>query len=565
MQTLSEIFNGKIPGMKNKVNTELGPNVVNKILTHSPNTYPKNKVPSVGLNMKPTSKSPFGSMDNKIYGSVKRDLNFNLTPKIPNTRINQKANMGFNMVKDYKQDFFNKANMRPDLSANHRMQQQRGLSLFGDRDGDGLPNIFDCDPLDKNKQGRVHDFFSGIGKGIKKGAHYVEEKFEEGVDYVDSKVKSVVTAGADEVPMDYLERYEEEPEEGVSEYSTKTSLGGKVSKVKTYNTTIEDEPEDTYDLKSKIQGSQDFSVRYGMGAPSAPVGVEGVKIDATPEAEKKDTLVTRFLRGVNVYPSKQEEEDLKFRSDIRKEVKKEIIDEVRQGKFKGNLLGTFTQPNWRYYDYGKQPKGTKTAGRPYYGGPTGSPAPSQYPDALLLDALSNQSRSRASDIMGGMKAGLSGLASFVKPQTVESGFSMKGGQPQRLTKMSEIATPPTKFKSQVIRALGKKEEIEKLESQEKREKAQEELLKHQLMMQSLYPQQVQAGVVAQGVVAGTTKGIVDNPLVPDTPPPGMPPTIVENGVTKIWSNRTNKYVVRKRGGYGKRKIPQLVQQQYEAT
>jgi len=45
----------------------------------------------------------------------------------------------------------------PEKIAKRRMKQQKGLTMFGDFDGDRLLNAFDCDPLDPLKQGEQHD------------------------------------------------------------------------------------------------------------------------------------------------------------------------------------------------------------------------------------------------------------------------------------------------------------------------------------------------------------------------------------------------------------------------
>ena len=49
-------------------------------------------------------------------------------------------------IEEHRRDIFNI------LSPQKRINQQKGLSMFGDHDGDGSPNILDCDPYDKNKQ-----------------------------------------------------------------------------------------------------------------------------------------------------------------------------------------------------------------------------------------------------------------------------------------------------------------------------------------------------------------------------------------------------------------------------
>jgi len=68
-----------------------------------------------------------------------------------------------------------------DQHAIRRIKQSSGLSMFGDYDRDGVPNILDCNPRNKNKQGAFHEGWKeywgewgkfgkdvGIGTGKKK-------------------------------------------------------------------------------------------------------------------------------------------------------------------------------------------------------------------------------------------------------------------------------------------------------------------------------------------------------------------------------------------------------------
>jgi len=552
MKTLSEVFNGKIPGLKQKTDPELGQKVVNKILTNAPNTRPSSKVPVMRFNSRPTTQSPFRSMDSKIYGNVKKDINFNLMPNTPKTQIVQKANMGFNMAVNYKQDFFNKANMRPDLSAKRRMNQQRGLSLFGDRDGDRLPNVFDCDPLDPNKQGKIHDFFSGIGSGIKQGASYVGGKLKEGAEYAEEKFKDALTYGADDTPDDYLERYEDEDtSEGVSEYTTSQKISTKMPKIKTYKTTAE-EPDDVfnYDIKSKIDGKQKAKVKdvkstFEGQSFDVKYDTSGV-VDETPTTEStpKESLlhkgVMSFARGLHIIPTEEEKKQQEYKDSLIQEARKELIDEVKKGKFKSEMLGLALPKSTIIEKIQKDKDGKTIVTRQIQ---------SQDTNRFLLGG-----DTRTKDLIGGLKAGFQEIAGAVRPETIKMGTAFSGGQPTRLEKMAGLASPATKFKSQVIRALGKKEDIEKLETREKQEKLQEQLLEQQLMQQQLY-QQGQVYQTPYGAPVKATYNESKSLLIPDTPPPGMPATKIdpETGRTLIWSNATQYYVINKRGRYKKRR------------
>jgi len=58
-----------------------------------------------------------------------------------------------------------------DSLAFKRAKVQSKLSPFGDHDGDGLPNILDCAPRNKNKQGFMHKMGNFIsGKGYRENA-----------------------------------------------------------------------------------------------------------------------------------------------------------------------------------------------------------------------------------------------------------------------------------------------------------------------------------------------------------------------------------------------------------
>ena len=65
------------------------------------------------------------------------------------------------------------SNMEPrqsnqlDSFAFGNVMRQKDLSLFGDFDNDKKLNIFDCDPFDPSKQGKIHDFFKAGGEKVK--------------------------------------------------------------------------------------------------------------------------------------------------------------------------------------------------------------------------------------------------------------------------------------------------------------------------------------------------------------------------------------------------------------
>jgi len=61
-----------------------------------------------------------------------------------------------------EQKLWNKTNVKTEMLGWGRMKQQRGLSLFGDVDGDKVHNVFDCQPYNKKMQAMVHE----VGKYI---------------------------------------------------------------------------------------------------------------------------------------------------------------------------------------------------------------------------------------------------------------------------------------------------------------------------------------------------------------------------------------------------------------
>ena len=72
-----------------------------------------------------------------------------------NTTKNSIESKVFSKIKSSK---FNmpKIKMNVNQDAWTRVNQQKGLPMFGDKDKDGVPNILDCWPLDKKRQGFTH-------------------------------------------------------------------------------------------------------------------------------------------------------------------------------------------------------------------------------------------------------------------------------------------------------------------------------------------------------------------------------------------------------------------------
>lgn len=69
-----------------------------------------------------------------------------------------------------------KTTFRTDILARNRMSQQRGLSLFGDEDKDGVLNIYDCNPRNSHEQGLLHKAVNLVqGKGFKEDEQVKED------------------------------------------------------------------------------------------------------------------------------------------------------------------------------------------------------------------------------------------------------------------------------------------------------------------------------------------------------------------------------------------------------
>lgn len=108
----------------------------------------------------------------KIFPKSKKNIKLEKTSK-----IEDKVFKGRKKTEEY---FGNKAkltrgffSLSPDVSSPKnvgwkRMRQQKGLNMFGDYDKDGVANIFDCQPRDRNKQATYHKVLNFLGgKGYK--------------------------------------------------------------------------------------------------------------------------------------------------------------------------------------------------------------------------------------------------------------------------------------------------------------------------------------------------------------------------------------------------------------
>jgi len=106
---LSDIFSGKVPGLNKPINFEAREQRRSEIEVY-PEINFNQKIPNfnfkTGMNMK-------GPIEDKVFGNIE------------------------------KQSW-------------RRMKKQKGLSLFGDADKDGVFNVFDCAPMNKFLQANIH-------------------------------------------------------------------------------------------------------------------------------------------------------------------------------------------------------------------------------------------------------------------------------------------------------------------------------------------------------------------------------------------------------------------------
>ena len=78
----------------------------------------------------------------------------------------EKMMTGIDKEMNIDEKVFKNINMNTEMIGWNRLNKQKGLSLFGDIDGDKVANIFDCKPFDKMEQGLIHKlkrFVAGEG------------------------------------------------------------------------------------------------------------------------------------------------------------------------------------------------------------------------------------------------------------------------------------------------------------------------------------------------------------------------------------------------------------------
>jgi len=102
-----------------------------------------------------TKKPKFTDSSNMLF-SMKKNIN-------AQSKMNKY--LGMQNLKGGKQNqklAMQKMIKNPFGIAKKRINSQKNLSMFGDYDGDGLANILDCNPTNKNKQAFIHDLLGGF-------------------------------------------------------------------------------------------------------------------------------------------------------------------------------------------------------------------------------------------------------------------------------------------------------------------------------------------------------------------------------------------------------------------
>jgi hypothetical protein len=175
---LSDIFSTKIPGVKKSFNTV---NNDADIVDDAKRRFNEGNTSENFdfMNMKPNvlKMDNFGNneINSKIdmfnAGSNNTDF-FNNKKDTRNEMVNKMDVYGlkipgFNGFSGFERNARQHIKMKnPERIARNRIGNQRGLSMFGDYDGDGVANILDCKPKDFFKQGavdRVRNLLGGRG------------------------------------------------------------------------------------------------------------------------------------------------------------------------------------------------------------------------------------------------------------------------------------------------------------------------------------------------------------------------------------------------------------------
>jgi len=182
LNSLNEVFEGKVPGLKIRSVRDIPPAVslpkaagATSPLGRSLGLFEKRslieekvfgKFKGKGLMFESSLGSKGkGLMFESSLGSKGKGLMFesSLGSKGKGLLFEQKlgSKLGARRAVGFEEALFGSVNRNTEKLGWNRMKAQRGLSMFGDQDKDGTPNVFDCDPWDRKKQAVIDQALPG--------------------------------------------------------------------------------------------------------------------------------------------------------------------------------------------------------------------------------------------------------------------------------------------------------------------------------------------------------------------------------------------------------------------
>jgi len=148
--------------MKDIMNMKLKKNIDFKQLPKNSLKFPKLKTSL------PINKGMLNMMSFMKGSPLKKDKGFNLALNFDKRpRINQKVDV---------RSFIHDKNFPVRSAGMTRIKQQKGLNPWGDFDGDGLINMLDCHPRNKNLQGPEHSLEDKLNTLDESEEEVIEQK-----------------------------------------------------------------------------------------------------------------------------------------------------------------------------------------------------------------------------------------------------------------------------------------------------------------------------------------------------------------------------------------------------
>lgn len=127
-------------------------------------------------------------------------------------RLNQfLGKQSYNKTLKYEKKVKDNVNWQPEMTGWNRMDMQKKLNMFGDFDKDGVPNIFDCNPFDPNKQAKFHEWLKEKGIAAKEGAQSLGRRAKNLVVY--GKPYDVEYINEESAPPTLIEKYKQSRED----------------------------------------------------------------------------------------------------------------------------------------------------------------------------------------------------------------------------------------------------------------------------------------------------------------------------------------------------------------